>query len=154
MTVQDAGSRLRKGASALTAQLQKSQFFFAQLAQLQQHWNLKRSQPGGPGLFQIDVALPLGEHWQLHRKDEQSNTLVDVIQVTKLDSASARCAASVLSLGLQWACLMCNKRILQCNAIPCGILFAPISNVNCVGLAFPWCLSSPGCSEMAILRLI
>ncbi len=52
-----------------------------QLGQLQQHWNLKRSPPGSAGHFQIDVALPLGPQWQLHRKEQQPDTLIDVIQV-------------------------------------------------------------------------
>lgn len=81
LSVQDAGSRLRAGASALHAHATTSQFFFAQLAQLQQHWNLKRSQPGGRGHFQIDIALPLGRQWQLHRKEQQPDTLIDIIQV-------------------------------------------------------------------------
>ena len=81
LVVQDAGSRLRAGASALKAHASTSHFFFAQLAQLQQHWNLKRSQPGGPGHFQIDVALPMGRQWQLHRNEQQPDTLIDVIQV-------------------------------------------------------------------------
>lgn len=81
LVVQDAGRRLRAGASALKSHASTSQFFFAQLAQLQQHWNLKRSPPGGPGRFQIDVALPLGRQWQLHRSTQQPDTLIDVIQV-------------------------------------------------------------------------
>ena len=52
-----------------------------QLGQLQQHWNLKRSPPGSAGHFQVDVALPLGPRWQLHRKEQQPDTLIDVIQV-------------------------------------------------------------------------
>ena len=83
VVVQDAGSRLRKGASALKAQTTRSQFFFAQLAQLQQHWNIKRSQVAGARHFQIDVALPLGQHWQLHQQQQQPDTLVDVIQVNR-----------------------------------------------------------------------
>ena len=61
----------------------KQNFFAAQLAQLQQHWNLQRSQPGtgAMGPFQIDVALPLGHQWQLKRKEQQPDTVVDVLEV-------------------------------------------------------------------------
>ena len=81
LVVQDAGMRLRAGASALKGHARTSQFFFAQLARLQQHWNIKRSPAGRPGHFQIDVALPLGRQWQLHRSTQQPDTLIDVIQV-------------------------------------------------------------------------
>lgn len=84
LSVQDAGSRLRSGVSALKAHASTSQFFFAQLAQLQQHWNLQRSQPGGRGHFQIDVALPMGRQWQLHRNEQQPDTLIDVLQVMQM----------------------------------------------------------------------
>ncbi|KAL0051100.1 hypothetical protein WJX82_001902 [Trebouxia sp. C0006] len=78
--LKDAGSRLRRGATALKARSATNHLFFVQLGQLQQHWNLKRSPPGSAGHFQIDVALPLGPRWQLHRKEQQPDTLIDVIQ--------------------------------------------------------------------------
>ncbi|DBA71121.1 TPA: hypothetical protein ACH3X2_011531 [Trebouxia sp. C0005] len=78
--LKDAGSRLRRGSAALKARSVTDHLFFVQLGQLQQHWNLKRSAPGSAGHFQIDVALPLGSQWQLHRKEQQPDTLIDVIQ--------------------------------------------------------------------------
>ena len=67
----------------MRAHAAKHDFFFAQLAQLQHHWTLQRSQPGtgAAGPFQIDVALPLGRHWQLNRKEQQPNATVDVVEV-------------------------------------------------------------------------
>ncbi|KAL0030853.1 hypothetical protein WJX77_009669 [Trebouxia sp. C0004] len=80
LKLKDAGSRLRRGAAALKARSATDHLYFVQLGQLQQHWNLKRSLPGSAGHFQIDVALPLGPQWQLHRKEQQPDTLIDVLQ--------------------------------------------------------------------------
>ena len=72
----------------MRAHAAKHAFFFAQLAQLQQHWTLQRTQPGtgAAGAFQVDVALPLGRQWQLSRKEQQPNTIVDVVEVCPADS--------------------------------------------------------------------
>lgn len=48
---------------------------------LQQQWTLQRAPPGAAGSFQIDVALPWGPHWQLKRKEQQPDAVVDVLQV-------------------------------------------------------------------------
>lgn len=81
--IQDAGSRLRQGAKAMRAHAGMHDFFFAQLAQLQQCWTVQRSQPGTGALghFQVDVALPLKPHWQLNRKEQQPNAVVDIVKV-------------------------------------------------------------------------
>lgn len=80
LQLKDAGSWLRRGAAALKAHSSKDDYFFAQLAHLQQHWNIKRSYQGTGGNLQIDVALPLGHKWQLCRKEEQPDSMVDINQ--------------------------------------------------------------------------
>lgn len=67
----------------MRAHAAKHDFFFAQLAQLQQQWTLRRPQlgSGAAGPFQIDVALPLGPKWQLRRDEQQPNAIVDIAEV-------------------------------------------------------------------------
>lgn len=66
----------------MRAHAAKHDFFFAQLAQLQQRWTLRRPQlgSGAAGPFQIDVALPLGPKWQLRRDEQQPYAIVDIAE--------------------------------------------------------------------------
>ncbi|KAL3138519.1 hypothetical protein ABBQ32_006303 [Trebouxia sp. C0010 RCD-2024] len=147
--LKDAGRRLRAGASALKSHASTSQFFFAQLAQLQQHWNLKRSPPGGPGRFQIDVALPLGRQWQLHRSTQQPDTLIDVIQgpdgAIKLQSAGL----PLPDQPLRWLAPL-NRPLLYLDP-PAGSRHSPAADT--VGQATPALLLSDPTHPQTLTQL-